>query len=136
MKATDLRINDIVLYHHEPCYVKAITSTLAEIEFKDGSGIMVSLDELEPCDIYIKTLKQNGFSTLEPNFLGIEVTLAITTREKIYQQLVITDTPYGNYAIFLRSKSLAINTEVFITFVENLHELQHILAIFGKEITL
>ena len=133
MKATDLKINDIVTYHHEVVTILSVSESFAKIRFQDGELTTAPLNQIKPCEILYKILKMNNFKTI--HFDSILVT-EITKEDNDILQLVIGSIFSDKYAIHLYNTSTNNVTAMHLCDIKYMHELQHIMAIFGKEISL
>ena len=132
MKATDLKINDIVTYHHDVVTILGVSESFAKIQFQDEDTLTVALEEIEPCDIFEKYLKTNHFYETKENYYVKSI--AINDLDDNRRIALDLNSDYTN--IYLESITGFGNTSIFITKIKYMHELQHIMAIFGKEISL
>lgn len=132
MNATDLKINDIVTYHHDVVIILGVSETFAKIQFQDGDTLTVPLEEIKSCEIFKKHLKSNHF---------------YEHKEKQYVKSIATDNLDDNRRIRLNMESDCIGVyleiitgfgslSVFIADIHYMHELQHIISIFNVEISL
>lgn len=133
MKATDLKINDIVTYHHEVVTIREIRKDTVQIQFQDGELTMANLNQIKPCGIFYKILKKNNFKTI---YFDDILIMDITSKNDDIQALNIGKTPFGYYYVQLHNSSPNNITAMHLCDIKYMHELQHIIAIFGKEISL
>ena len=132
MKATDLKINDIVTYHHDVVTILGVSESFAKIQFQDEDTLTVALEEIEPCDIFEKYLKTNHFYETKENYY----VKSIATNNLDDNRRIALDLNSDCTSVYLESITGFGNASIFITKIKYIHELQHIMAIFGKEISL
>lgn len=132
MKAKDLRINDIVLYHSEPCYVIGISDSFTKIQFPDKSEMTALTEELEPCEIFEKYLKTNHFFLYKENCY----VKSIASMDHYDNRRLKLGLCANCASVYLENNTGYGNLSVFIANIRYMHELQHIMAIFGKDMTL
>ena len=132
MKATDLKINDIVTYHHDVVTILCISETAAMIQFSNEDTLTVPLGEIEPCEVYEKYLKTNHFYEYKEN----QYVKSIATDNLDDNRRIRLDIERGCIKVYLESITGFGNITAFITNIRYMHELQHIMEIFGVEIHL
>lgn len=130
MKATDLKINDIVTYHHDVVIILGISETSAKIQFQDEDTLTVPLGEIEPCEVYEKYLKTNHFYEYKEN----QYVKSIATNSLDDNRRIKLDIERGCISVYLESITGFGDMTAFITNIRYMHELQHIMEIFGVEI--
>lgn len=132
MKATDLKINDIVTYHHDVVTILGVSETFAKIQFQDEDTLTVPLEEIEPCEVYEKYLKTNDFYEYKEN----QYVKSIATNNLDDNRRIKLDIERGCISVYLESITGFGDMTAFITNIRYMHELQHIMEIFGVEIHL
>lgn len=132
MKATDLKINDIVIYHHDVVTILGVSETFAKIQFQDEDTLTVPLEEIEPCEVYEKYLKTNHFYEYKEN----QYVKGLATYNLDDNRRIKLDIERGCIRVYLESITHFGDMTVFIMNIRYMHELQHIMEIFGVEIHL
>lgn len=132
MKATNLKINDIVTYHHEVVTILSITKTFVRIQFQNEDTLDVALEELEPCKIFEKHLKINDFYKIK----GTKCYAKNIAKYVDDSRRIVLEFNSNCTDVYLENLASFGNLKVFIADINYMNELQHIMSIFGKEIHL
>jgi len=131
MKATDLKINDIVTYHHDVVIILGVSETFAKIQFQDEDTLTVPLEEIKPCEIFKKHLKSNHFYKHKENQYIKNIVKYIDDNRRI--RLNMESDCIGVYLEIITGFG---SLSVFIADIHYMHEIQHIISIFNVEISL
>lgn len=127
MKATDLMLNDLVLYRGDVAKVIAITANGEVSLLVDGHIVarFVYAEELSPITLTPEILEKNGFVKVIDRFIK-----DTEEWELCCDKIRITINPFTGYTLAYKEEWLPVLNNLYFKCV---HDLQHALKICGIE---